>query len=473
VDLAGRVVGINELGAGGMGFAIPSSIASDVLDQALEKGRVDRGWLGFSVLPVQKIGRTDGALVSNVLEGETAEKAGLRAGDVLVSLDGEPVTVRFFEEVPDLYRRIAALAIGSEVALGIDRNGRRESLAATVAEMPPFRGREEEIRELGITAEEITRPMAISRQLPSTDGLLITGVRPGGAADDAKPRLSEGDVLLSLDGDPVQALDGLRTAVEAKVDADAFVVALWRNDQEILAVVPPRKGSSSGWGGELPKAWLGLRTQVLTPDLARALGVEGRTGYRITQVLPWTAASEGGLEVGDLLVAVDDEPLEANRPQDSEDLRRVVEELTIGESARLTVLRSGEERVVPVRLEARPRAPEEADKVEQEELEFHVRELTFMDRIENDWSRRLQGVLVVDATMGGWGHMAGLRLGDLIVEINDRPVPDVEAFQSVMGAILEERPEVVKLFVRRKERTHFVLIEPDWDELLVPVEDAA
>ncbi|MDX1631928.1 MAG: hypothetical protein R3234_08715, partial [Thermoanaerobaculia bacterium] len=165
------------------------------------------------------------------------------------------------------------------------------------------------------------------------------------------------------------------------------------------------------------------------------------------------------------LVAVEGEPLEAERPQDSQDLRRIVEELTIGEEAELTVLRDGMERTIPVLMEPKPTDPEEAEKAEQEELEFVVRDLTLLDRIERRWSRELEGVMVEDATMGGWAHMAGLRLGDLIMEINGRPVPDVDRFESVMGEIVEERSELVKIFLRRGERTHFVLIEPDWQAL--------
>lgn len=467
IDLAGDVVGINELGGGGLGFAIPSSIARGVLRQALEKGEVERGWLGFSVLPVQKIGRDRGALVSNVLPGGGAHRAGLEAGDVLLGLDGEPVSVRFFEEVPLLYGRIAALPIGSAVDLEVEREGTRRELEAEVEKMPAFRGEEEEIRGLGITAQEITGPMAVSRNLPSPDGLLVTGVRPGTPAGDAKPSLGSDDVLRSVEGVPVDDLSSLKTRIEELTEKDELVVSLWRNEQEILSVIPMEGRARTSWGGELPKAWLGVRTQVLTPDLARVLGLEDRRGFRITRVLPWTEASEAGLRVGDLLVAVEGEPLEAERPQDSQELRRIVEELTIGEEAELTVVRRGAEETIPVLMEPRPTEPDEAETAKQPELEFEVRELTFLDRIQRHWSRELEGVIVEEATMGGWAHMAGLRLGDLIVEINRRPVPDVDRFGSVMAEIVESRTELVQIFVRRGERTHFVLIEPDWEELTV------
>jgi len=132
VDVEGRVVGINELGGEGFGFAIPSAIAKDVLEQVLANGKARRGTLGFSVLPVAKIGRDSGALVASVLPGSPAEKAGVLPGDVLLSLAGEPVTVRFLEQVPLLYQRVARLPVDSPVELVLERGGEKKTVKATV-----------------------------------------------------------------------------------------------------------------------------------------------------------------------------------------------------------------------------------------------------------------------------------------------------------------------------------------------------
>lgn len=472
VNLRGEVVGINALGGMGVGFAIPSELARRVLEAVLEHGEVPRGWLGIEALPVEKLERDSGVLVSWVAPGSTAEAAGLEAGDVLLKLDGEPVSARFFEQIPVVYQRLAALPIGEEVAVRIERNGRERSLSVEVAAMEPFAGEQAEVRELGVTFREITGPMALARRLETTEGLLVTGIRPGYPFEEARPRVGEDDVVTAVAGRPVGDLGSLREVL-AGLDSERDIpVTLVRGQEEIITVVDLVRPDSLRRGGELPKAWLGVRTQVLTPPVAEAMGVPGRRGFRITQVLPGTEAAEAGLRLGDVIAAVEDVELEAYRSQDAQELRRLIEEFPIGGRVELVVLRDGAERRLPVRLEASPPTAADAARYRHEGLELTVREITFMDPIDEGWPKGVEGVMAHDVTSGGWAHLAGLRIGDLILAVQDRPVPDLESFAGVLEEVLAERPRVIRLFVHRGHRTHFVFIEPDWEDLLPIAKEA-
>jgi S1-C subfamily serine protease len=465
VDVEGRVVGINELGGEGFGFAIPSAIAKDVLEQVLAHGEARRGTLGFSVLPVAKIGRDTGALVSSVLPGSPAERAGVEPGDLLLTLAGAPVEVRFLEQVPLLYQRVARLEIGSTVELEVDRGGKRKTLKATVERLGPFHGDEGEVHELGATLQELTPLLAEARQLPGNDGLLVTGVHPGGAADAAKPRLQEGDVVKTLGGEPVSSLSGVRARVASwPVDRD-LPAGIWRAGEELVALLPPPRAKAQHWGGELPKAWLGVRTQVLTPELAAALGMPGVKGFRVTQVLPGTAAAKAGLKIGDVLTSLDGEPLAPARLQEGEDLRRAVEELTVGAAAKVGVRRAGGSQELTIPLEPRPPQADEVPHATQETLEVAVRELTLEDRVRYRWGDDVKGVMVSEAERGGWAQMAGLHLDDLLLTVNDQPVPSVVEFEKVTKRLAKERPAVVRLFVQRGGATHFVVVEPTWRDV--------
>jgi serine protease Do len=426
---------------------------------------VRRGTLGLSVLPVVKIGRQDGALVASVLPGSPAERAGVLPGDVILRLGGEEVTVRFLEQVPLLYQRVARLPVGSPVDLVVERGGQRKTLSAKVELLGPYHGDEGEVHELGATLQEVTPLLASARQLPGHDGLLVTGVHPGGAADAAKPRLQDGDLLLKLGGEPVSTLAGVRARFAAWPGDRPLPASLWRAGEELLALLPPPRAEAERWGGELPKAWLGVRTQVLTAELAAAVGTPDLKGFRVTQVIPGTAAAKAGLLVGDVITALDGEALTPARPQEGEDLRRAVEELTLGGSARLTVRRDGASRELAVALEPRPPQPDEVQHATQETLEFAVRELTLEDRVRNRWGTDVEGVLVSEAERGGWAQMAGLRLDDLLLTVNDQPVKTVADFERVMKRLAAERPAVVRLFLRRGGATHFVIVEPSWREV--------
>ena len=471
VDLAGGVVGINELGGAGIGFAIPSNVAAEVLAQVIERGAVRRGWLGFTVLPVAKLGRETGALVAAVLPGSPADAAGLEPGDVLVALAGEPLDARFAEQVPLVYGRIAELPVGAPVELVVERGplaggGARETLTATVEEMQAAPGAEAEVAGLGVTVQEVTRPLALDLGLPSDRGLRITGVRPGSPGEQARPALTVGDVLVSFAGRETELPEDLAAAVETAGGGPALAVVR-RGREELVTVVERRDEPDPRFGGALPQAWIGVRTQVVGEELARALGLGEAGGFRVTEVFPETAASRAGLAVGDVIRSLDGEDLGATRAQEREDLRRAIERRSPGEEVALGVVRRGAAGgpvEVRLELEAQPAEPSVADRHRQDELEVAVRELTFTDRLERGWPPAQEGVLVVEVAQGGWAHMAGLRLGDLILRVGGEEVDDVDDFASAVGRALAGRPSVVPVFVRRDGLTHFVFIEPDWPQ---------
>lgn len=484
VDLGGRVVGINELGGSGLGFAIPANVASRVLGQVLERGRVVRGWLGFQVLPVSRLGRDDGALVSAVLPGSPADRAGLRPGDLLVELDGEPVSVRFFEQVPPLYARVAELRPGARVPARVLRSAagtgavaeahEAEEVEVTfeVGEREPAVGEEEEIPALGVTVQAITAPMALERTLPDASGLLVTGVRAGSPLEEARPAPTPGSVLLTFAGRAVASPAELAGVVAEAWpgeggDEAPLAVTFRRGREELVTLVRRGEERRRRHGGELPAAWLGARTQVVTADVADALGLPEPGGFRVTEVLAWGGAGRSGLAVGDVIRGFAGAPMDAARPEAREELRRAVERRSPGERVTLDVVRPrpGEEAErleIAVTLEERPREPSVADRYRQEELEVAVREITVSDRLEHGWDADTAGVVVVEVEPGSWAQMAGLLLGDLVQEVAGEPVAGVDSFAAAIERALAERAEVIPLFLRRGGRTHFVFIEPDW-----------
>src|SRR5690606_15066381 len=141
-DAQGRVVGINSQiwsrtgGYQGLSFAIPIDVAIRVRDQVLATGTVRRARLGVTVQELNQalaesfsLKSPNGALVSSVTPGSAAEKAGLRAGDVVLALDGEPI-----ERSGDLSARIGMAAPGDRVSLQIVREGKRIELQAVLGE---------------------------------------------------------------------------------------------------------------------------------------------------------------------------------------------------------------------------------------------------------------------------------------------------------------------------------------------------
>lgn len=462
VNLRGEVVGINELGGGGVGFAIPSNLAAHVLNEALTHGEVRRGWLGASFAPVQRLGLEQGALVSNVVAGSPAARAGVRPGDLLLALDDQPVVARFFEQVPELYQRLAALAPGRVVRLTLQRKGDTLPLDVTLGRMEPALGEQAEVPQVGMTLRDVTGPMAMVRRWPDADGVLITGLRPGFPFEDAKPDVRAGDVIVSLDGRPVVDLAGFHALWAELSGKEQLLLGYRRGQESLLTLVKPDRKRPTAQGGALRRAWLGVKAQVLTSDLAQALGLAGTRGFRVTEVFPWTEAARAGLLVGDVITAVGGQALEAHRPRDAQELKLTVERQPLGKPVEVAVVRGAERLALQVVMQETPGTATEARGVEVAAVELKARELTFIDRVEQRWPEEVAGVLVTEATPGGWAAMAGLRAGDLVVSVEDHPTPDPATFEQVMARALEARPRVVRFFVRRGPRTTFVFMEPDW-----------
>ena len=463
VNLRGEVVGINELGGGGVGFAIPSNLVRDVLNQALTYGEIRRGWFGLTVFPVEKAGLKRGALIAAVQPSGPAEKAGLQPGDVLTSIDGLSCDAVFFEDVPLFYKRLSDYVAGTKAKVAYRRGGEDKTTEVEVARMERYLGDEHEVKNLGVSVREITGPMALFRRWPDANGVLVTGVRPGFPADDAKPSLQSGDVIVDLDGKPITTFPSF-DAVAANLGKKAGVrVRMRRGNDDLVTVLDTSKKRPDSLGEELPKAWLGVATQVVTADVATAIGQKDLRGFRVTQVYPGTEAAKS-LKVGDVLTALGGSALNASRIQDAEVLKRRIEAMSVGEPAEFKVVRDGQPTQVSVALESTPKASGEAKTADDAELEYKVRDLVFFDRIENRWPQDQKGVIVTEVTRGGWADLNGLDTGDLITRIQEQPVDDVASFEAVVKKQKETKPETISIFVRRGYRTAYVFVTVDRKE---------
>jgi serine protease Do len=464
VNLRGEVVGINELGGNGVGFAIPSNLASHVLNQALTYGEVRRGWFGVTIYPVEKAGLKRGALVSAIQPSGPAAQAGIVPGDVILTVDGSPTDAVYFEDVPGLYKRFADYPAGVKARITLRRGGETKDVELTVARMEKYLGDEHEVKNVGLSVREITGPMALFRRWPDANGVLVTGVRPGFPADDAKPGVQYGDVIVDLDGKPITTYDSFKAVAEALGKKAGIRVRVRRGNDDIVTVLDTSKKPPESLGAELPKAWLGVATQVVTPDVATAIGQKDLKGFRVTQVYPETEAAKAGLKVGDVLTALGGSPLNASRIQDAEVLKRRIEAMSVGEPAEFKVVREGAPQTVSVTLEETPKSAGEAKTANDPDLEYKVRDLVFFDRIENRWPVGQKGVIVTEVTRGGWADLNGLEGGDLLLRVQEQPVDDVPAFEAAVKKLKETKPTVISLFVRRGYRTAYVFITPDQKE---------
>jgi serine protease Do len=218
-DLDGNVIGVNTAiyspsgGNVGIAFDIPAYTVKAVVAQLKDHGNVTRGWIGVQIQPVTAdiadslgLKNTQGALVAEPQSGSPAQKAGVKAGDVIVSVNGETVT-----DARDLARRIAAMAPGTSVKLGINRNGSVDTLTLTLGELPrerQARAGTEERETAGTEVPKLGLSLAPARN--GGEGVVVTQVDPDGTAGD---RFQTGDVILDVNGKAVSSPADVRKAL--------------------------------------------------------------------------------------------------------------------------------------------------------------------------------------------------------------------------------------------------------------------
>lgn len=467
VNLGGQIIGINEIKMG-LGGAIPGNLAKSVAEEIITTGTVRRAWLGVEVQPrLKHTAATRGILVGGILKDSPADAAGLMSGDLILAVGETPIDVRFNEQLPDFNLLVCALPIGTPVNINIERAGQEKTVSITPKEREPYQPKQYELKEWGITVRDISFMMAKEMKRKNTDGVLVTSVRPGGPAGESKPVIEENDVIVMVNGQPVKSVRQIKEATAAilkeGLDSVPTLTGFERKTAEFVTVVKVGVKDLQDPGLEVKKAWLPIKSQVITRDIAGLLATPDLTGFRVTHVYAGSTAEKAGLKVGDLILAVDDEKMTASAPEHYEELDTWIRQYKIGDTAMLRVQREGAEIMIPVELVRAPELPREMKKYRDDNFEFTVRDVTFFDRADEQWPEEQRGVLVDQVKPGGWAALGNLAVSDLILEVDGTSVPDVQTMDMTMQAIAKAQPKAVVFKIIRGIHSFFIEMEPKWD----------
>jgi serine protease Do len=251
LNLDGKVVGINTaiIASGqGIGFAIPSNMAKTVIADLREQKEVKRGWLGVSIQDVDEntakalgLAEPNGALITTVMEGDPAAKAGVQVGDVVTEVGGHPI-----KDANGLLRAIASIKPGGKAELTVWRKGKSVKLAVTLGQRDGAKlaksqpgGKEEapSRNDLGLSLRLLKPEEAKALGLTGGKGLMVTEVAPGSPADEVE--LKPGDVILEANQTAVSTVAEFNKILEQDARKKGVVLLLIkRGQQNLFRTVP-------------------------------------------------------------------------------------------------------------------------------------------------------------------------------------------------------------------------------------------
>jgi serine protease Do len=222
-NMKGEVIGINTAivpNGQGIGFAIPVNTAKTLLPDLVSKGTVTRGYLGVNIQNITddlakslQLNNTSGALVSEVIQGSPAEKAGVRRGDVITVFNNQPV-----KGSHDLSSIVAGTPVGKQASLKVVREGKELTLPITVGKLesqePKTTAEVEETSpsKWGLQLQDLTADLARQLGSKAQHGVVVAGVKPGSPAEDAS--IQRGDVILEVNRQPVKGVSDMKEKME-------------------------------------------------------------------------------------------------------------------------------------------------------------------------------------------------------------------------------------------------------------------
>ena len=252
VNIRGQVIGINSAITNptgmsfniGIGFAIPINLASWVIPDLIEKGKVSRGFLGIFFQEIDKntadalnLPAIEGVLVSRVQPGTPADRAGIKVGDVILEFEGKKV-----ENGAKFRMMVAEVEPGGEVTLRILREGKRLSKDVTLADREKFmvaapeeKPKEEKTEEwLGLEVTTCTEPLAAQFQVRFQPGVIVLGVESGSPAEQSG--LIVGDIIMKIGNKEIENIDDYKKVAKSLKDKEKAILFLASRDGEPLFI---------------------------------------------------------------------------------------------------------------------------------------------------------------------------------------------------------------------------------------------
>jgi serine protease Do len=244
-NLEGEVIGINTaiVATGqGIGFAIPINLAKGIIEQLKATGEVTRGWLGVAIQDLTQemveyynLKDRNGVLVAQVFENDPADKAGIKAQDIIISVNGKKI-----ESSRELTSMIADLKVGEKAKVVVLRNGKEKTFNVDIAKREDERlasdrtGPNGETDELGLQVSNVTPEIANQLNISETEGVIVTAVDPGSKSDVAG--IQSGDIIREINRTRIQNIEDFKSILASIKQGQPISIFIHRVNTGFIVV---------------------------------------------------------------------------------------------------------------------------------------------------------------------------------------------------------------------------------------------
>jgi serine protease Do len=249
---------------------------------------------------------------------------------------------------------------------------------------------------------------------------------------------NSGGPLFNMKGEVI----GINTAIVSSGQGIGFAIPI-NLAKEILPQLEK---------GKVIRGWLGVSIQDVTPELAKSFNLKDTKGALVADLVKDSPAQKAGMERGDIVVSFDGKAITS-----AHELSRVVAGTAPNTKAKVEVVRSGKRQTVTVQVGTMPGEAEEETKVVAAELGLSVQTLTPELAEQFDWARDEKGVLITGVEPGSAAEDGGLRRGDLIKEMDQKPVQTVDEYRRQLKKV--KQGESILLLIKRGNQTFFVTVK--------------
>ena len=242
LNIDGSLIGINTAifkQAEGIGFAIPINKAKRIINDLIRYGKVRRGWLGISVqsmtnemLRFFQIDRVRGVVVTRVMEGSSGARAGLKRGDVILSLENSELS-----DKTDYSERVSTYPVGNTIYMKILRDGKKKSISLKVSLLPASQVDDYVNIWLGFNVDKIQQPLVLRYRLVTSQGVVVTSVTPNSVS--GKIGIQPGDIIRQVNQLRIKNEKDFKAAMVKVAGRDSILILVQRGQNGYYVTLEP------------------------------------------------------------------------------------------------------------------------------------------------------------------------------------------------------------------------------------------